>query len=114
MLKLSTKSWISAFNAQASRAIIVAVQVGAVKIYVAAVEVVRKKKRQGETQKTIKIDGFLSFFHPLLNANVHFCRFCFESCFESHPVYDQTQGSRAVFSWLYGYLYCVDCVIMVW
>jgi len=38
MLKLSTKSWISGFNAQGSRGIIVAVQVGAVKIYVAAVE----------------------------------------------------------------------------
>jgi hypothetical protein len=25
--------------------------------------------------------------------------------FESHPVYDQTQGTGAVFSWLYGYLY---------
>jgi hypothetical protein len=30
------------------------------KIYVAAaVEALRKKERQGETQKTIKIDGFL-------------------------------------------------------
>jgi hypothetical protein len=24
--------------------------------------------------------------------------------FESHPVYDQTQGTGAVFSWLYEYL----------
>jgi hypothetical protein len=31
-------------------------------IYVTAVEVLRKKERQGETQKsTTKIDGFLSF-----------------------------------------------------
>jgi hypothetical protein len=60
MLKLSTKCcWISPFNAQGSRGIIVAVQVGAVKIY-------------------------------------------FE---KSHPVYDQTQGTGAVFSWLHGYLY---------
>jgi hypothetical protein len=37
-------------NAQGSRRIIVAVQVGAVTIYVAAaVEVLRKKERQGET-----------------------------------------------------------------
>jgi hypothetical protein len=64
MLKLSTKCRISAFNAQGSRGIIVAVQVGAVKIYVAAVEALRKKARQGETQKTIKIDGFLSFTPP--------------------------------------------------
>jgi type IV secretory pathway VirB10-like protein len=51
MLKLSTKCSISAFNAQGSRGIIVAVQVGAVKIYVAAMEALRKKERQGETQK---------------------------------------------------------------
>jgi len=51
MLKLSTKCSISAFNAQGSRGIIVAVQVGAVKIYVAAMESLRKKERQGETQK---------------------------------------------------------------
>jgi hypothetical protein len=42
-----------------------AVQVGAVKIYVAAVEALRKKERQeDETQFTTKIDGFLSFKHP--------------------------------------------------
>jgi hypothetical protein len=37
------------------------VQVGAVKIYVAALEALRKKERQDETQFTTKIDGFLSF-----------------------------------------------------
>jgi len=42
----------SAFNAQGWRVIIVAVQVGAVKIYVAAVEVLRTTERQGE------MDGF--------------------------------------------------------
>jgi hypothetical protein len=40
--------------------IIIAVQVGAVKIYVAAVKALREKERQGETQETIKID-----FRPL-------------------------------------------------
>jgi hypothetical protein len=49
MLQLSMKCWISAFNAQGSRGIIVAVQVGAVKIYVTAVEVLKKEERQGET-----------------------------------------------------------------
>jgi hypothetical protein len=39
----------------------VAVQVGAVKIYVAAVEALRNKERQDETQFTTKTDGFLSF-----------------------------------------------------
>jgi len=51
----------SAFNAQSSRLIIVVVQVGAMKIYVAAVEALRKKERQDETQFTTNIDGFLSF-----------------------------------------------------
>jgi hypothetical protein len=38
-----------AFNAQGSRPIIVVVQIGAVKIYVAAVEALKKKERQDET-----------------------------------------------------------------
>ncbi len=76
MLQLSTKCWNSAVNAQGSRVIIVFVQVGAVKIYVTAVEALRKKDRQDETQFTTKIDGFLSFTLPL-NANVLFCWFSF-------------------------------------
>jgi len=44
---------------QGSRGIIVAVQVGALKIYVAAVKALRQKERQDETQFTTKIDGFL-------------------------------------------------------
>jgi hypothetical protein len=63
------KYWNSAFNAQAclkpsfqgSRIIIIIVQVRTVKIFVAAVEALRKKERQYETQFTTKIDGFLSF-----------------------------------------------------
>jgi hypothetical protein len=51
----------SAFNAQGSRLIIAVVQLGAVKIYVAAVEALRRKERPDETQFTPKIDGFLSF-----------------------------------------------------
>jgi hypothetical protein len=47
----------SAFNAQGSRVITVIVQVGAVKIYVAAVEALRKKERPDETQFTTKIGG---------------------------------------------------------
>jgi hypothetical protein len=47
---LSMKFWYSAFNAQGSRVTIVVVQVGAVKIYVAAVETVRKSERGDETQ----------------------------------------------------------------
>jgi len=52
---------LSACNAQGSRVIIVVVQLGAVKIYVAAVEALKKKERQDETQFTTKIDDFLSF-----------------------------------------------------
>jgi hypothetical protein len=56
------KYWNSAFNAKGSRVIIVVVQVGAVKIYVAAVDALKKNERQDETQFTTKIDGFLSFY----------------------------------------------------
>ncbi len=48
MLQLSTKCWYSAFNAQGSRLIITVIQLGAVKIYVAAAaEALRKKERRG-------------------------------------------------------------------
>ncbi len=56
--------------------IIVVVQVGAVKIYVAAMEALTKKERQDETQFTTKIDGFVQSFTPTpLNANVLLSRF---------------------------------------
>jgi hypothetical protein len=49
------KCWNSASNAQASRVIIVVVQVGAEKIYVAALTGgAREKERQDETQFTTK------------------------------------------------------------
>jgi hypothetical protein len=57
-LKVRKFCSISAFNAQGSRGIIVARQVGAVKIYVAAVELLRKKERQGETQEPSKLMVF--------------------------------------------------------
>jgi hypothetical protein len=47
----------SAFNAQGSRLTIVVVQVGAGKIYVAAVKALRKKETQDETQFTTKFGG---------------------------------------------------------
>jgi hypothetical protein len=55
-LQLNTKYWNSPFNAQGSGVIIVVAQVGPVKIYVAAVEALKKKERQDETQFTTKID----------------------------------------------------------
>jgi hypothetical protein len=80
-LNVNMKCWnsvrISAFNAQGSRGIIVAVQVGAVKIYVAAVEALRKKERHGETQEPSKLMVFW-VSPPTLNANVLWCRFFFK------------------------------------
>jgi len=64
LLNLYMKCWNSAFNARGSRLIIVVVQLGVVKIYVAAVEALRRKERQDETQFITKIDGFLSFIPP--------------------------------------------------
>jgi hypothetical protein len=52
------KCWSSAFNAQGLRVIIVAVQVGAVKIYVEALEALRQKERQDETQLSPKLTAF--------------------------------------------------------
>jgi len=49
------KCWNSAFNAKGLRGIIVVGQVGAVKIYVATVQALRKKESQDETQFTTKI-----------------------------------------------------------
>ncbi len=51
------KCWNSTFNAQGSRVIIVVLEVGAVKIYVAAVDCLMKKERGDETQLTTKIGG---------------------------------------------------------
>jgi hypothetical protein len=73
MLKLSTKCWILAFNAQGSRGYIIDIQVVAVKIYLAAAQALRKKERQGETQEP----WWFSEFHPRLKANVLFCRIFF-------------------------------------
>jgi hypothetical protein len=47
----------SAFNAQGSRVIIIVLQVGAVRIYVAVVFALRKKERGDETLFTSKIGG---------------------------------------------------------
>jgi surface polysaccharide O-acyltransferase-like enzyme len=63
-------------NGQSSRLIIVVVQLGAVKIHVTAVEVLREKERQGETQFNTKTYSFLSFIRPLY-ANVLFLQVFF-------------------------------------
>jgi len=50
LLNLGMKCWNPTFNAQGLSAIIVAVHVGAVKIYVAAVKALTKKERGGRRQ----------------------------------------------------------------
>ncbi len=65
------------------------------KIYVTTVEALTEKERQDETQFTTKIDGFLSFI-PCWMLMYFFAGFLL-----SHPVYDQTQGSGAVFFFLF-------------
>ncbi len=55
LLNLGMKCWNWAFNAEGWRVIIIVVQVGAVKIYVAAVKAL--KERRDETQFTTKISG---------------------------------------------------------
>jgi hypothetical protein len=58
------------------RVILVVVQeVGAVKIYVAAVEALRKKERQFETQFTTKIGGKIPFYNKIRSLMICFPRF---------------------------------------
>ncbi len=58
------KCWKSASSTQGSRLIVV-LQVGAVKIYAATMETLKRKERQGETQFTTKTE-----VPPPLNTNV--------------------------------------------
>jgi hypothetical protein len=51
------KCWNLAFKAEGARVIIVILQVGAVKIYIAVVKAVKKNEREDETQFTTKIGG---------------------------------------------------------
>jgi len=80
----------------------VAVEVGAVKIYVAPVEeALRKKERHGETQK----------FHPAFLSSELFLQGFFES---HHDVYDETQGTGAELGRLLGYLYISMHLFFSW
>jgi hypothetical protein len=69
------------FNAQGSRLIIKALQVGVLKIYVVIMEALaylKKNERQGEIQFTTKTE-----VPPPLNVILFYF-------FESHPIYDET------------------------
>ncbi len=81
----------STFNGQGSRLIIVALQVGVVKIYVATMEVFMKKVRRVELSSPQKLRSppwMLMFF---------FFSGWFFFFVEFHLIYDQTQGSSLVF-----------------
>jgi len=62
-----------------------------------AVEALKKKDRQNETQFTTKVDGFLSFTPPWM------VMYFFAGFFSISPHVWPSQGSHAVFSLLYGY-----------
>jgi hypothetical protein len=71
-----------------------------VKIYV-AMKALRKRERQDETQIYHKENMVFVSFKPSPSLNVNGF-FLLEAFFlESHPMYDQTQCSGAVFSLLY-------------
>jgi len=92
------KCWNLAFNAQRSRVIIVLIEVG-VKIYVAAVEALRKKERADETQFTTKIGGKISL-GPRLPV-ISFWNFSFPvTCLM--PYYAEAGHSQPLIAWLYG------------
>jgi hypothetical protein len=74
------------------------VQVIAVKVYVAAVEVAQDKQKTGWNSASYKNWWFSEFHPPFLSMLMYFL----QGSFESHPKYDKTQGSGAVFSFLYG------------
>jgi len=82
--------------------IIVVLQIGAVRIYVTVVEALRKTKNRMKLSLTQNLMVFEVSHHPSprpprpLNGSV-----LFAGVFKTHPVYDQTQGSSAVFFSLY-------------
>jgi hypothetical protein len=88
--------WNLAFNAERSRVIIVVVQVGAVKIYVAAVETLEKNERQDETHSTTKICGKTSLDPQIFR----FVKFSF-SVTHLMAYYAEIGCSRPLIAWLY-------------
>jgi len=79
------KCWKSAFNAQGSTLIIVALQVGAMKIYAARVEALKRKGKAGWNSVHNKNWG-----PPTLEC------YCLLFFWISPSLYDQTQGSSVV------------------
>ncbi len=88
------KCWVSAFNAQGSKVIIVVAQVGAVQIYVAAVEALMKEgmklnlpPKLVEKLVWIPVISFCKISFPITRLMAY---------------YAETGESRHVIAWLYG------------
>jgi len=79
LLNLRMKLCNSAFNEQGSRVFIIVVQVGAVKIYGAAEEALRKKKRQDETQFTPKLVEKLVWVPVILFCKIFIPSYVFDA-----------------------------------
>jgi len=78
--------------------IILVVQLGEVKIYVASVDALRRKEREDETQFTTKIGGFLSFIPCWMLMYFFAGFFCISPCVCCAPIfcnYCQQLGSLA-------------------
>jgi hypothetical protein len=95
LLNLNMNCWNSTSNAQGSRVSIVIVQEGAVKIYVAVVEALRKKERGDETQFITKIGGETS-----LGSSYFVCKISFPVT-SWCPIIAKTGRSRPLIAWLY-------------
>jgi hypothetical protein len=79
------------FRAQVSRVIIVVVQVGAVKIYVPAVEALMKKERGDETQFIAKIGGKLVWVPIILFYKISFPATHLMPCYPLFQWYPQSK-----------------------
>ncbi len=68
--------------------IIGVVQVGAVKIYVAALEALRKNERGGQNRMKLNLpqEWFISEYRHPTKANVHFCMFFFNLNFTEKSI----------------------------
>jgi hypothetical protein len=87
------KSWNSAFNAQGSRGIIVAVQVGTVKIYLAAVQALSIKESHGETQKTIML-SYRNLLYWIKKSKKEYNK---ATC--KYTIHDALDYSQAIVQW---------------
>jgi hypothetical protein len=83
------RNFIKSQYAQGSKLIVVIVQVVAVRIYVAAVEVLMKKERQNETQFTTKIARKTRYSGSQL---FHFVKFSFPDTRLMMSYYAKTDG----------------------